>query len=60
MDFNDGGPGVAAGVALAGRLAGRGVLAFQRLAPPVRTGRPWRLAAVCGAITGSRDAAQRT
>jgi len=54
-----GGLGVAARAALAGRLAGRGVLAFQLLAAPFRTGLPWRLGAACGAVTGSRDAAQR-
>jgi hypothetical protein len=51
--------GVAALVALAGRRAGGGVVAFQFLAAPFRTGAPSRFGAAYGAATGSRDAGQR-
>jgi hypothetical protein len=47
--------GVAALVALASRRAGGGVVAFQFLAAPFRTGVPSRLGAAYGAATGSRD-----
>ena len=51
--------GVAALVALAGRRVGRGVVAFQFLAAPFRTGAPSQLGAAYGAAPGSSDAGPR-